>query len=91
MIKEFLRDEAPKAPILLYALENSNPFAVSESNTSIKYKHDLCELNQSLWLAELSRQADMVIPFNQDAMAQLSGEMIQQYKGKEFLFHRSAL
>jgi hypothetical protein len=45
MIEEFLRDEAPKAPVLLFALEEQNRFVVNESNTGIKYKHDLFNLN----------------------------------------------
>jgi hypothetical protein len=57
---EFMRDEAPKAPILLYAIETRNPF---DENLQTA-KHDLAALNRSLWLGELLPSFDMVIPFN---------------------------
>jgi len=50
LIENFMLDEAPKAPILLYASEGSNPFreklaAGDKSDTNLQYKHDLFELN----------------------------------------------
>ena len=36
--KEFMRDEAPKAPILLYAVETQNPF--NQKKQTVKYGDD---------------------------------------------------
>jgi len=58
--KEFMRDEAPKAPILLYAVETRNPFNKKKQAT----KFSLNELNRSLWMGELLPNFDLVIPFN---------------------------
>ena len=65
MIEEFIRDDCPKAPVMLYALEESNRFSdkVEAGDTSLKYKNDLFELNQSLWLGSLSKQCNLVVPF----------------------------
>jgi hypothetical protein len=51
IIEEFIRDETPKAPVLLYALESTNPFMEAQNeDTNLIYKRDLFELNQSFWL-----------------------------------------
>ena len=56
-----LRDEAPKAPVLLYAIENSS--TISEEEAPMKY--NLQEVSRSLWLGELSPNVDLVIPFDE--------------------------
>jgi len=54
LIEDFIRDETPKAPVLLYACEGTNPFTdASLSDTNLVYKRDLFSLNQSFWLGEL--------------------------------------
>jgi hypothetical protein len=65
LIEEFMQEETPKAPILLYACEGKNPFSGSIENTGLKYKYDLFDLNPSFWIGSLSRLATMVIPFNE--------------------------
>jgi hypothetical protein len=61
MIQDFCKDEAPKAPVMLYALENSNKF-VRETDPT---KYSVSEISRSLWLGDLSQNADFVIPFDE--------------------------
>ena len=60
MATEYIRDEVPKAPILLYAVEGANPYKKSEESL----KFDLVKMNKCLWLGEMLPTFDMVIPFN---------------------------
>lgn len=60
MSTEYIRDEVPKAPILLYAVETANPYRKAQAET----KFDLCKLNKCLWLGEMLPTFDLVIPFN---------------------------
>ena len=57
---EYIRDEVPKAPIYLYAIESQNPF----KKASEEIKFELFKLNKSLWLGEMVTTYDLVIPFN---------------------------
>ena len=91
LIESFIREETPKAPILLYAAESTNQFKPSVVDTNQQYKHDLFNLNQALWIGQLSKQANLVIPFNEEAMGSIKNDIIERYKGKEYLYHRSAL
>ena len=91
LIESFIREETPKAPILLYAAESTNQFKPSVVDTNQQYKHDLFNLNQALWIGQLSKQANLVLPFNEEAMGSIQNEIIERYKGKEYLYHRSAL
>ena len=91
--KEFMRDEAPKAPILLYAIETRNPY----SRKTQSVKHDLTELNRSLWLGELLPSFDMVIPFDVGhsntafTKSPLFEKTMSGYRGSNLIYHRSAL
>lgn len=88
MANEFMRDEAPKAPILLFAIENQNKFNQKEQYS----KYDLFELNKALWLGELAPSVDMVVPFDADYMSsKIADEILLNYKPKELLYHRSAI
>ena len=91
IVEDFIRDDAPKAPVVLFALEEQNRFVVNDSNTQVKYKHDLFELNQSLWLALLAQQVNLVVPFSEQVMDNLTSKSLQKYKGDKFTFHQSAL
>jgi hypothetical protein len=35
-----------------------------------------------LWIGQLSKQANLVIPFNEDAMSGVKNELLENYKGK---------
>ena len=91
---EYIRDEVPKAPILLYALETQNPYKKSTDEN----KFDLVKLNKSLWLGEMLPTFDMVIPFNSLYMQQTykNNPLIAKYLQKfpttqQSPFHRAAL
>ena len=91
LIEEWCRDEAPKAPVLLYAVESQNPFVVKNyGDTSMQYKHDLFELNQSLWIGDLATKANLVIPFDDGYLQSVKHKLLGQYQ-KQYLYHRSAL
>ena len=100
LIDEFIRDECPKAPILLFALEEKNKYSsqLEANDIALRYKNDLFELNQSLWLAQLSQQCNMVVPFDESKM-QMAGKkgpaakkhMLERYQGESSLFHSSSL
>jgi hypothetical protein len=64
LVEEFMRDEAPKAPVLLYAIEKENPYNSGYFQT----KKDLYELNRSLWLGDLLPSVDMAVPFDSEFM-----------------------
>ena len=66
MSVEYIRDEVPKAPILLYAVEGANPY--KKATESVKF--DLVKLNKCLWLGEMLPTFDMVVPFNSLYMQQ---------------------
>ena len=93
LAQEFMRDEAPKAPIMLYAVESKNPFTKKKQER----KFELTELNRSLWMGEMLPNFDMVIPFNVKQMnlnvtqSPLFKSCINKYQGKDLLYHRSAL
>ena len=93
LAKEFMRDEAPKAPIMLYAVESRNPFTKKKQAA----KYELTELNRSLYMGEMLPIFDMVIPFNVKQMqanisqSPLLKSCISKYQGKDLLYHRSAL
>ena len=91
LIESFMNEETPKAPVLLYACEGRNPWQRSVVDTNMQYKHDLFELNHCLWIGQLSKQANLVLPFNEEILSIVKNEHIAKYRGKEYLYHRSAL
>ena len=60
MSAEYIKDEVPKAPIYLYAVETKNPY--QKKTEEIKF--ELAKLNKCLWLGEMLQNYDLVIPFN---------------------------
>lgn len=93
MSTEYIRDEVPKAPILLYAVETANPYRKAQAET----KFDLCKLNKCLWLGEMLPTFDLVIPFNSLYMKQtykknpLLNKYLAKYNQGESVYHRSAI
>ena len=93
MATEFIRDEVPKAPIYLYALEGANPYR----RKADEVKFDLFKLNKCLWLGEMVPTFDLVIPFNSLYMQQTYAEnpLVVKYLSKldarGSVYHRSAL
>jgi len=63
-VNEFMRDEAPKAPVLLYALEGKNAF----KNEIDPIKFELMNLNKGLWLGDLLPTVDLAIPIDSEYM-----------------------
>lgn len=74
-----MHDEAPKAPVLLYAIESKNNF--NEASDPIKF--ELMKLNKSLWLGDLLSTVDLAIPFDSEFMS--SGKFLSQPLVKKYL------
>ena len=87
LARDHFREESPKSPILLYACETQNQFKAEGSG---RYKHDLFELNKALWLADLSRSVDMVVPFSDEKMASFKSEQVSRFD-PDLLYHRTTL
>jgi hypothetical protein len=93
LIQNFMRDEAPKCPVLLYAVESKNAF--NEANDPLKF--ELMKLNRGLWLGDLLPTVDMAVPFDNEFMQSdaFSGQtllknLMSGYK-RELIYHSSAL
>jgi hypothetical protein len=88
---EFVKDECPKAPILLYAIEGANTYR----EDSDKAKFDLFKLNRGLWMGEMLENFDMVIPFDCAQMQANFKEnpLIERFANKyqDSRYHRGAL
>ena len=94
LVTEFMKDEAPKAPVLLYALEGKNAF----DNEKDPIKFELMKLNRGLWLGDLLPTVDLAIPMDNEYMQSdafnkqpFIGALLQGYRGSELLYHQGAL
>lgn len=93
MVTEYVKDEAPKAPIFLYALETANPYR--KKVDSVKF--NLFKLNKCLWLGEMLPTYDLVVPFNSLYMQQTYADnpLVTKYLAKldarGSVYHRTAL
>ena len=67
IITYYLRDESPKSPVYLYALNNSNSEYLKtngELDQNDELREKLMSLNQSLFMSETLENIDVVIPFD---------------------------
>lgn len=100
MITYFLKDEAPKAPVFIFCLNNQNKYdmvtedAKKNMNGDEVINHDLMKqlgaLNKSLFFSEFDENVDLVLPFDQISI----GTELKKYFGRfehDSLFHRSSL
>ena len=90
---DYIKDEVPKAPVYLYAIETKNPYSKKSEET----KFELAKLNKSLWLGEMLPTFDLVIPFNSLYMSmtyplnpQLS-KYLSKMNARDSTYHRAAL
>jgi hypothetical protein len=89
-----VRDEAPKAPIMLYSLKNHNVFSDDEETlddgVQRNVRAQLQEINQSLWLSELASLCDVAVPMDTPSFgkkALINGARYQDHN----YFQKSAL
>lgn len=93
MTVEYVKDEAPKAPVFLYALEGANPYKKKAEDV----KFNLFKLNKCLWLGEMLPNFDIVVPFNSLYMQQTYAEnplvtrFLSKLDARRSVYHRSAL
>ena len=91
----FLKDEAPKAPVYIYSINNSNKISVDEEateeeRTNAITRQNLMDLNHSLYLGETLENIELMIPFDKIHI----GDAINQYFGQynpESVFHQSSI
>eukprot|EP00347_Sterkiella_histriomuscorum_P022491 403338293 len=87
MIQDYIRDEIPKAQIILQAIRNKN--ILDEQSENYQVKKSLEELNQALWLSELGNLCNLVVPLeNAYASEQLIKSTLDQFRG-DSQFHLS--
>jgi hypothetical protein len=55
------------------------------------YKHGLFELNQSLWIGSLAKEAQIVVPFNDLTLQEIKAQGHLQNYQQQYLYHRSAI
>lgn len=100
MITYFLKDEAPKAPVFLFCVNNQNRFDMvaedakknmnGEEVINLDLMKQLGALNKSLFFSEFDENVDLVLPFDEISI----GSELKKYYGKfnpDSLFHRSSL
>lgn len=100
MITYFLKDEAPKAPVFLFCINNQNRFDMvaedakknmnGEEVINLDLMKQLGALNKSLFFSEFDENVDLVLPFDEISI----GSELKKYYGKfnpDSLFHRSSL
>ena len=80
---------------MLYALENSNNYNRETDPT----KYSVQDISRSLWLGDLSSNADFIIPFDERSThlgGNIQKSLLEGFKNSDFassraLYHRSAL
>lgn len=69
IITYFLKDEAPKAPIFVYSVNNSQKIhiddqATEDERTNAVTRQSLIDVNQSLYFSESLENIELLIPFD---------------------------
>lgn len=73
MINYFLKDEAPKAPVYIYSVNNQNRFDLqnideggmdADAIINVEKMRELGALNKSLFFSEFEENVDLVVPFD---------------------------
>lgn len=87
----FLKDEAPKAPVYLYSVNNENVVDFSqleseEERTNAETRQELMNLNLSLFLSETQENYELVVPFDVLQIGKNLKPYLEEYNDK-MLFH----
>lgn len=89
-----LKDEAPKAPIFLYSINNHNKVdfngAEEADKTNLETRQKLIDLNYSLFLSESLDNIELMIPFDKISLGKHNTDFFGNYK-KDLLFHQSGV
>ena len=96
MINYFLKDEAPKAPVFIYSINNQNKFDLVTDDSKSKMESDdiinlelmqqLGALNKSLFFSEFEENVDLVVPFDEISIGKEMKKYFGNYK-RESLFY----
>lgn len=95
MITYFLKDEAPKAPVYIYSVNNSQKIQIQDEadeaeRTNAQTRQQLVDINQSLFFSEITENADLIVPFDKVEI----GKSLQPYFANydtEKIFHQSSI
>lgn len=95
VVTYFLKDEAPKAPVYLFSVNNQYQFEESEGlseeeATNLETRKELIALNQSLSLSETLENIELVIPLDTIKVGKQLEKYLASYDSN-LLFHQSAL
>jgi hypothetical protein len=94
IITYFLKDEAPKAPVFLYSINNENKVnfegADEAEKTNLETRQKLIDLNYSLFLSESLEHIELMVPFDCIALGGHNKDYFGNYK-KDLLFHQSGI
>ena len=74
IIGHVIKDEAPKAPVYLYSINNPVSIKVSNDETNPDMQRELLSINQAMLYSALE-DIDMVVPFDQIKL----GEKTKKY------------
>lgn len=86
MINYFLKDEAPKAPVYIYSINNQNKFDLEnlgddvddDDIINLEKMRELGALNKCLFFSEFEENVDLVVPFDTVDI----GKGVKKYFGK---------
>lgn len=95
MITYFLKDEAPKAPVYIYSVNNSQKIQIEDEadeaeRTNAETRQQLIDINQSLFFSEITEIADLVIPFDHVEIGKSLNGYMSNYNNEK-MFHQSAI
>ncbi|CDW82252.1 UNKNOWN [Stylonychia lemnae] len=89
MIQDYVKDEVPKAPILLYSIKNQNKYDEDENTV---YKQQLEQLNHGLWLSELATNLTTAfVPLDEVTMTQQLNQRVFSGFQNQSKFHQSSI
>ena len=91
MITYFLKDEAPKAPVYVYSVNNSQKIQIEDEadeaeRTNAMTRQQLIDINQSLFFSEITEISDLVIPFDQIQVGKSLSKYLSNYNNEK-IFH----
>ena len=69
IVTYFLKDEAPKAPIYVYSINNSQKVHIDDQSTEDERtnaitRQSLIDINQSLYFSDSLENIELLIPFD---------------------------
>lgn len=90
MITYILKDEAPKAPVYIYSVHNSHKIDMDsmdeQERTNAQTRQLLLDINQSLFMSEITENSELLIPFDEVRLGSKLKEFLSGYDNQK-VFH----